>query len=84
LFIVYTAMSVHSQTTVFFVEITILKTIPARLRKVAVDSFSLENALLSISNVKIKVIQLFENTTYSILVSQVEIFRTYAFWHIGP
>ena len=62
-------MRVHSQTTVFFVVITVLKTIQARPRKV-----SLENTLLSIVNVKIEVIQLFKSTAYSILVSHVEIF----------
>jgi len=36
-----------------------------------VDSFSFENTLLSIVNIKI---QLFKNTAYSILVSHVEIF----------
>ena len=56
LFIIYTAVSVHSQTTLFFAAITALKTIPARPRKVAVDSFSLENTLLSIVNAEIEVI----------------------------
>jgi len=49
-------MSVHSQIIVFFVVITVLKTIQARPRKVAVDSFSFENTLLSIVNVEIEVI----------------------------
>jgi len=55
-FIVSTIMSVHSQIIVFFVVITVLKTIQARPRKVAVDSFSFENTLLSIVNVEIEVI----------------------------
>ena len=88
LFIVCTAVSVHAQTTVFFVAITVFKTIQARLRKVAVDSFLFKNTLLSIGNVEIEFIQFFKNTTYSILVSHVKIFLTYAFcafalsnWH---
>ena len=72
-------MCVHSRTNVFFVAITVLKTIPARPTKVAVDS-SLENTLLSI--VEVEVIQLFKNTAYSILISHVEIFsRLYIFAH---
>ena len=53
--------------------ITILKTIQARPRMVAVDS-SLENSLLFIINVEVEVTQLFKNNTCSILVSYVEIF----------
>ena len=78
-------MCVHSRTNVFFVAITVLKTIPARPRKVAVDSFSLENTLLSIVNAEIEVIQLFKNTAYSILVSHVEIFSRlciFAHWSL--
>ena len=64
--------------------ITVLKIIPARPRKVAVDS-SLENTLLSIVNVEIEVIQLFKNTAYSLLVSHVEIFSRlciFAHWSL--
>jgi len=64
---------IHSRTTVFFVAITIVKTIQARPRKVAVDS-SPSKILLYIVNVEIEVIQLFKNTAYSILVNHVQIF----------
>ena len=85
LFIVYTAVCVHSWTNLFFIAITVLKTIPAMPRKVAVDSFSLENTLLSIVNVEIKVIQLFKSTAYSILVRHVELFSClciFAHWSL--
>jgi len=54
-------------------------------RKVAVDSFSLENTLLSIVNVEIEVIQLFKSNAYSILVRHVEIFSClciFAHWSL--
>ena len=87
LFIVCTAVSVHAQTTVFFVAITVFKTIQARLRKVAVDSFLFKNTyplLMSKSN-------LFSSsrTPLTVYLSvMLKFFLTYAFcafalsnWH---
>jgi len=81
LLIVYTAVSVHSWTTLFFVTITVLKAIQARPRNVAADS-SLENTPLSMSKSKLSSVS---STPLTVnLSSMLTFFRTYAFFVHWP
>ena len=84
LFIIYTAVCIHSRTNVFFVAITVLKTIQAWPRKVALDSFSLDNILLSIVNIESKLSSCSRAPLIVYLSAMLKFFSTYEFLCIGP